>query len=223
MLRHALRGLDASLMAQEPKLKDCIDVFSPKRDTVSPQNHHCHRDYGTPLNFGVPEKSQISVFNVQWNRFECSNPCLDGPFKRSDLGRTYRPALHWRFLSYLTGWGRFLGFRVVVLWVTHFLRRNCDAAGSLSDGQTWQIPNSLLSGSQGQVSYPARQKTQHTKSVENGLNSTVQASILARLLKGTYWIIGTGQQIQRIPYVFLCSHIKISWCHVVQGILWYSD
>lgn len=31
MLRHALRGLDASLMAQEPKLKDCIDVFSPKR------------------------------------------------------------------------------------------------------------------------------------------------------------------------------------------------
>ena len=71
------------------------------------------------------------------------------------------------------------------------------SAGSLSDGQTWQIPNSLLSGSQAMSSLISCEtiSTQHTEKWENGLNSTVQlARLLAREQK-----LALIQQIQRIP------------------------
>jgi hypothetical protein len=191
--------------------------FSQTRgDTVSPQNHHCHGDYGTPLNFGVPVLPRYMCSeasgNVQWKRFECSNPCLDGPFAVLSVGHTGQPSNG--DSSRIWQDGVVAGFQSGPVSYTEL--RRCREPFRWADLADSKQPLVRVSGYV--KSHILRdKKTQHNSTHKNWKMDWIQQfnwHILARLLKGTK--IGTGQQIQRIP-------TSRSPDAFVQGILWYSD
>ena len=196
--------------------------FSQTRgDTVSPQNHHCHGDYGTPLNFGVPVLPRYMCSeasgNVQWKRFECSNPCLDGPFAVLSVGHTGQPSNGDSSRIWQDGVG-FWVFKVV-LWVT----LNCDACDAFcrepfrwADLADSKQPLVRVSGYVKSHILRDNFNTAHRKMRKwTEFNSSIGMTF------GTTF--GTGTKIGTDPTDPEDSNIKISVGICSPGILWYSD
>ena len=114
--------------------------------------------------------TQIYVFRSFWKcsmeTFRVQQP-MSGRSFRGPFGRTYQPALQWRFLSYLTGWGRFLGFQSGPVSYTELRRLRCFLQGAFQMGRLGRFQTASCQGLRlCQVSYPARQFQHSTQKNE---------------------------------------------------------